>query len=226
MKYILTDVEGTTTSISFVHETLFPYAHENLRRFVAANSNKTDVQDILNQTKKTALEEGKKELNDDEACDLLLHWIKTDRKHSALKNLQGLIWEEGYASGEIKGHVYKDVPLALKAWKDAGLTLGVYSSGSVKAQHLIFEFSTEGNLRPYFSNHFDTAVGHKRETASYSNIANLLKLDPVDILFLSDIKEELDAARTAGMKTIQLVRQNDVVIGDHKTAASLSEIKL
>lgn len=226
MKYILTDVEGTTTSISFVHETLFPYAHENLRRFVAANSNKTDVQDILNQTKKTALEEGKKELNDDEACDLLLHWIKTDRKHSALKNLQGLIWEEGYASGEIKGHVYKDVPLALKAWKDAGLTLGVYSSGSVKAQHLIFEFSTEGNLRPYFSNHFDTAVGHKRETASYSNIASLLKLDPADILFLSDIKEELDAARKMGMKTIQLVRQNDVVIGDHKTVTSFSEIKL
>lgn len=226
MKYILTDVEGTTTSISFVHETLFPYAHENLKRFVAANLNKADVQDILNQTKKTALEEDKKELNDDEACDLLLHWIKTDRKHSALKNLQGLIWEEGYASGEIKGHIYKDVPVVLKTWKDAGLTLGVYSSGSVKAQHLIFEFSTEGNLRPYFSNHFDTAVGHKRETASYSNIANLLKLDPVDILFLSDIKEELDAARTAGMKTIQLVRQNDVVIGDHKTAASFSEIKL
>ncbi len=226
MKYILTDVEGTTTSISFVHETLFPYAYENLKRFVAANINKTDVQDVLKQTQKTALEEDKKELNDAEACDLLLHWIKTDRKHAALKNLQGLIWEEGYASGEIKGHVYKDVPEALKAWKDAGLTLGVYSSGSVKAQHLIFEFSTEGNLRPYFSNHFDTAVGHKRETASYSNIASLLKLDPSEILFLSDIKEELDAARTAGMKTIQLVRQNDVVIGDHKTVTSFSEIKV
>lgn len=226
MKYILTDVEGTTTSISFVHETLFPYAYENLKRFVAANINKSDVQDVLKQTKKTALEEDKKEFNDDEACDLLLHWIKTDRKHAALKNLQGLIWEEGYASGEIKGHVYKDVPEALKTWKDAGLTLGVYSSGSVKAQHLIFEFSTEGNLRPYFSNHFDTAVGHKRETASYLNIANLLTLDPSEILFLSDIKEELDAARTAGMKTIQLVRQNDVVIGDHKTVTSFSEIKI
>lgn len=116
--------------------------------------------------------------------------------------------------------------MALKKWQDAGLSLGVYSSGSVKAQHLIFEFSTEGNLRPYFSQHFDTAVGHKRETTSYSNIANLLKLDPSDILFLSDIKEELDAARLVGMRTIQLVRQNDVIVGDHKTVTSFSEIDL
>lgn len=226
MKYILTDVEGTTTSISFVHETLFPYAKERLKSFVTKHLNNLEVQDILKQTKATAKSEDQKDLNDDEACDLLLHWIKTDRKHPALKNLQGMIWQEGYVSGEIKGHVYKDVPTALQKWKDAGLTLGVYSSGSVQAQHSIFEFSTEGNLRPFFSNHFDTAVGHKREVPSYSNISNLLKVEPSEILFLSDIKEELDAARTAGMQTIQLVRQNDVVVGDHKTVRDFSEIKL
>lgn len=225
MKYILTDVEGTTTSISFVHETLFPFAKERLKAFVTKNLNRQDVQEVLKQTKATAKTEDQKEISDDEACDLLLHWIQTDRKHPALKNLQGLIWEEGYKSGEIQGHVYKDVPVALKAWKEAGLTLGVYSSGSVQAQHLIFEFSTEGNLRPYFSNHFDTAVGHKREVPSYSSIANLLKMNPADILFLSDIKEELDAAREAGMQTIQLIRQNDVVIGNHKTAHNFNEIK-
>ncbi|MEA9355288.1 acireductone synthase [Bacteriovorax sp. PP10] len=225
MKYILTDVEGTTTSISFVHETLFPFAKERLKSFVAENLNNNDVQEILKQTKATAKAETQKDISDDEATDLLLHWIKTDRKHPALKDLQGLIWEGGYVSGQIKGHIYKDVPVALKAWKEAGLTLGVYSSGSVKAQHLIFEFSTEGNLRPYFSNHFDTAVGHKREVASYSNISNILKVEPSEILFLSDIKEELDAAREAGMQTIQLVRQNDVVIGDHKTARDFNEIK-
>ena len=224
MKYILTDVEGTTTSISFVHETLFPFAKANLKSFVAKNLNRTDVQEILNQTKVTALEEVQKDLNDVEACELLLHWIKIDRKHSALKNLQGLIWEQGYASGEIKGHIYKDVPKALQTWKDKGLNLGVYSSGSVKAQHLIFEFSTEGNLRPYFSNHFDTAVGHKRETTSYLKIANILKIDPSDILFLSDIKEELDAARLANMETIQLVRQEDVILGNHKMVHSFEEI--
>ena len=225
MKYILTDVEGTTTSISFVHETLFPFAKDNLKSFVAKNLNRTDVQEILNQTKLTALEEEQKKLNDDESCDLLLQWIKIDRKHPALKNLQGLIWEQGYASGEIKGHIYNDVPKSLQIWKDKGIKLGVYSSGSVKAQHLIFEFSTEGNLRPYLSNHFDTAVGHKRETTSYLEIAKMLKLNPSEILFLSDIKEELDAARLAKMQTIQLVRQEDVILGDHKMVSSFSEIE-
>lgn len=225
MKYILTDVEGTTTSIGFVHDTLFPFSQKNLKSFVAANLNRPDVLDVIKQTQKTAFEEDKKILSDDEACDLLLNWIKIDRKHSALKNLQGLIWERGYLSGEIKGHIYKDVPSALKAWKKAGLELGVYSSGSVKAQHLIFEFSTEGNLRQYFSNHFDTAIGHKRELETYTKIANFLKLDPSDILFLSDIKEELDAARSAKMKTLQLVRQNDVIIGDHQTVTSFGEIR-
>lgn len=225
MKYILTDVEGTTTSISFVHETLFPFAKERLKAYVQKHASEVAVQNILKATKQTAKEESQKDISNEEATDLLLDWIKNDRKHSALKDLQGLIWEEGYVSGEIKGHVYKDVPVALKAWSEAGLTLGVYSSGSVKAQHSIFQYSTEGNLRAFFKNHFDTAVGHKREVESYARIANELKLNPADILFLSDIKEELDAARTAGMKTIQLVRQNDVVIGDHKTARDFSEIK-
>lgn len=225
MKYILTDVEGTTTSISFVHETLFPFSKMRLTSFVDAHKNRTDVRAILELTKKTALTENEKYLNDEEASELLLHWIATDRKHSALKDLQGLIWEEGYVSGEIKGHVYPDVPAALKAWKDAGLTLGVYSSGSVKAQHLIFEYSTQGNLRSYFSNHFDTAIGHKREKDSYLNIVKVLNLPPSDILFLSDIKEELDAAFEAGMKTIQLVRQSDVILGDHLVAQDFSEIK-
>ncbi|MBC7712238.1 MAG: acireductone synthase [Rhizobacter sp.] len=225
MIYILTDVEGTTTSISFVHNTLFPFAKERLKSFIARKSGDDEVQNILAQTKKTALEENQKNLNDNEASDLLIHWIDTDRKHPALKNLQGLIWEEGYNSGEIKGHVYKDVPSALENWKKQGLILGVYSSGSVQAQKLIFGFSTEGNLQPFFTNNFDTAVGNKREVSSYANIVEQLKIPAKEILFLSDIKEELDAARTAGMQTIQLVRQNDVVIGDHKTAKDFTEIK-
>lgn len=210
MKYILTDVEGTTTSISFVHETLFPFAKERLKSFVEENAGKKEIQDILSGT----------------SVPELLHWIDIDKKEPALKNLQGYIWEEGYASGQIKGHVYPDVLPALKKWQEAGLGLGVYSSGSVKAQHLIFEFSTAGNLRPYFSHHFDTAVGHKREAQSYTNIAQKLQIAPKDILFLSDIKEELDAARSAGMQTIQLVRQDDVILGDHPTVRNFSEIKI
>lgn len=208
MKFILTDVEGTTTSISFVHDVLFPFAKERLANFVQENSSKKEIKEILSGT----------------SVEELLHWIDIDKKEPALKNLQGHIWEEGYILGQIKGHVYPDVLPALKKWKEAGIGLGVYSSGSVKAQHLIFEFSSEGNLRPYFSHHFDTGVGHKRETQSYVNIAKKLQLNPQDILFLSDIKEELDAARNAGMKTIQLVRQDDVVLGDHKSVRNFSEI--
>lgn len=225
MKYILTDVEGTTTSISFVHSTLFPFAKERLKTFVEKNSARPEVAEILKQTKETALSELNQNLDDAGACDLLLEWIAKDRKHAALKNLQGLIWEEGYLSGALKGHVYKDVLPALIEWKKAGLTLGVYSSGSIKAQHQIFEFSIDGNLRQYFSNHFDTGVGHKREVGSYEKIAKELNLPAAEILFLSDIKEELDAARTAGMKTLQLVRQDDVVLGDHPTVKDFSQIE-
>lgn len=225
MKYILMDVEGTTTSISFVHEILFPFAKERLKAFVQKKSQTIEVQDILKQTKETALAESQKIINDDEACELLIHWITVDRKHPALKSLQGLVWEVGYLSGEIKGHVYQDVLPALKNWITKGYKLGVYSSGSVQAQHLIFEHSTAGNLRSFFSHHFDTAMGHKRDTASYLKIAQQLKLPTEEIVFLSDIKEELDAARSAGMKTIQLVRQDDVIVGDHQSAKDFSEIK-
>lgn len=225
MKYILTDVEGTTTSISFVHDTLFPFAKERLKTFVETNSAKPEVAEILKITKETAQNELNQTLSDAGTCDLLLEWIAKDRKHAALKNLQGLIWEEGYLSGALKGHVYKDVEPALIEWKKAGFKLGVYSSGSIKAQHQIFEFSINGNLRLYFSDHFDTGVGHKREVSSYTKIAETLSLPASEILFLSDIKEELDAARTAGMKTIQLVRQDDVIHSDHETVQDFSQIK-
>lgn len=226
MKYILTDIEGTTTSISFVHDTLFPFAKERLKEYVYKNSSDPQVIEVLRQTVQTASTESQKEISEAEACDLLLFWIETDRKHPALKTLQGLIWEEGYKSGIIQGHVYEDVLPALKDWLEQGLKLGVYSSGSIKAQHLIFEYSTAGNLRSYFSNHFDTAIGHKREVDSYKHIVKQLSLPASEILFLSDIKEELDAAKEAGMQTNQLVRKNDVVIGIHKTVKSFAEIKI
>lgn len=224
MKYILTDVEGTTTSISFVHDSLFPFAKNKLKEFVYKELNNQEVQSILKQTKETAATESQKLINDEEACELLIEWIKNDRKHPALKNLQGLIWEEGYRSGVLQGHVYDDVLPALKAWREKGFLMGVYSSGSIKAQHLIFEFSTAGNLRSFFSNNFDTSIGHKREVESYKKISSQLKIPVSEILFLSDIKEELDAAKSAGLHTVQLVRQLDVVIGTHRTVKNFSEI--
>lgn len=224
IKYIMTDVEGTTTSISFVHETLFPFAKRRLADFCKENAQSDIVKDALALTKETVKAEENKEINDQEAIDKLLYWISSDRKHPALKSLQGYIWEEGYKSGEVKGHIYNDVVPAFQKWINAGFTLGVYSSGSVKAQHLIYEYSEKGNLRPYLSFHFDTKVGHKREVKSYENIVKELNTTPESILFLSDIKEELDAAREVGLKTIQLVRQNDVVTGDHQIVNNFSEI--
>ncbi len=226
MKYILMDVEGTTTSISFVHEVLFPYARKELQEYIVQNSELAQVKKAIALTKQTVLDEEHVELTELEAiCKKLIHWSDIDRKHPALKTLQGDIWETGYKKGEILAHVYEEVPSMLKKWKDQGITLGIYSSGSVKAQHLLFEFSVAGNLRPYFSNHYDTGVGQKRDSNSYKKISEELSLAPEEILFLSDIKEELDAAKTSGMKTCQIVRQNDVVIGDHPLARNFNEVK-
>ena len=225
MSYILTDIEGTTTSISFVHDVLFPYARERMLTYLQTNEHAEHVQKAFEQIKETVIQEGLKvPANVSEYSVQLIEWIDADRKHPALKALQGYIWESGYRSGHVIAHVYPEVPSKLKEWKDQGHTLGVYSSGSVKAQHLLFEFTSFGNLLPLFSNHFDTKVGHKREIGSYARIAKELNLSPEKILFLSDIKEELDAARSAGMRTTQLVRQNDVVIGDHPTAKSFADI--
>lgn len=224
MKYILMDVEGTTTSISFVHDVLFPYSAERLKSYVEKHQSDPNIQEVLLKTQSTVREEEDLNLNREALVEKLLEWIRIDRKHSALKKLQGLIWHEGYASGEIKGHVYEEVPAALKSWKAAGLELGIYSSGSVEAQRSLFGHSLFGDLNSLFSHNFDTAVGGKREVQSYKNILETLKHLPQDVLFLSDITEELDAAKAAGMQTIQLVRGEAVPDSNHKQVKNFSEI--
>lgn len=224
MKFILTDIEGTTTSISFVHDELFPYSKERMSEFLKQSSKKPEVIKCIEQVKETILLEKNKIITNDGVAEQLIEWINLDRKHPALKELQGMIWEKGYESGEIKGHVYEDVMPALKKWKESGITLAIYSSGSVKAQKLLFQHSTKGNLLSYFSHQFDTAVGNKREVSSYKKISTELNCLASDILFLSDIKEELDAASEAGMKTMQLVRDDQVVIGKHPQARNFTTI--
>jgi enolase-phosphatase E1 len=137
---------------------------------------------------------------------VLQGWMAEDRKATSLKALQGMIWAQGYAAGELQGHVYADTPVALKAWQAQGLKLYVYSSGSVPAQKLIFRHTAYGDLTPLFTGYFDTRIGAKREAQSYQRIADELALPPEQILFLSDIGEELDAACAAGMQTAQLLR--------------------
>ena len=138
----------------------------------------------------------------------LHQWSVEDRKITPLKTLQGVLWDTGYRNGSLKGHVYADVPQRLKTWKESGLQLAVFSSGSVPAQKLIFGFSVAGDLTPYFSAYFDTKTGGKRETATYTKIAESMQVAPNEILFLSDIKEELEAAKESGLQTIQLLRED------------------
>ncbi|NII10346.1 acireductone synthase [Oleiagrimonas sp. C23AA] len=204
IRAIVTDIEGTTSAISFVKDVLFPYARERLPAFVETHADDADVQHWLHEAAKEA---GFIEASRTEVIDRLIAWIDADRKSTALKALQGMIWKEGYESGAYTSHVYPEVPARLAEWKAAGIALYVYSSGSVPAQKLLFGYSEAGDLTPLFSGYFDTQTGPKRETASYQAIAESIGLPAAQILFLSDITEELDAAAAAGMRTTWLCRE-------------------
>ena len=202
---ILTDIEGTTGSISFVRDVLFPYARAALPGFVRARGDEPKVRALLDQV---ATEHGAM-CDDSVIVETLQGWIDQDRKHTVLKALQGMIWEDGYRDGDFTAHIYPDVAPALQAWHAAGHALAVYSSGSVPAQKLFFGHSDAGDLLPLFDHFFDTEVGHKRDADSYRLIADRLGRSPGDIVFLSDVIAELDAARKAGMRTVLLDRRED-----------------
>ncbi|MCP5419149.1 MAG: acireductone synthase [Gammaproteobacteria bacterium] len=220
---ILTDIEGTTSSLSFVQDVLFPYARERLAEFVQTRKDDALVLRILAD----ARAEAGIELDEAGLIAQLTAWIDADQKINPLKELQGLIWEDGYKRGDFTGHVYRDAWYRLQAWKRQGLDLYVYSSGSVHAQRLLFEHTDYGDLRPLFSGYFDTTIGHKREADSYRIIAHTLRMTPKDILFLSDVVEELDAARIAGLHTCQLVRGGDLdATAAHPQARGFDMIKL
>ena len=216
---IVTDIEGTTSSIAFVHEVLFPYSRARLADYVAAHA--PELATILAEVRAEA---------NDPALDLagcialLVQWHDADRKIAPLKTLQGLIWAEAYASGAIKGHIYADAAAGLARWQARGLALAVYSSGSVAAQRLLFGHSEAGDLTGLFSGWFDTAVGAKREAASYRAIAGALALPPADILFLSDVEAELAAAQEAGMAVTLLARDGVPKASFYPVATSFETI--
>lgn len=220
---ILTDIEGTTSSIDFVHKVLFPYARENLAGFVREHQHDAEISEILREARATA---GQPETNVDTLIGILQQWIADDRKVTALKDLQGHIWKHGYKNGDFTGHMYRDAADYLRRWHDAGIALYVYSSGSVAAQKLLFGHSDAGDLTPLFSGYFDTRVGHKREAQAYSTIAEQIGVPAGDILFLSDVAEELDAATTTGMRTVQLVRDDNVEKGTHAVAHDFGDVVL
>ena len=218
---ILTDIEGTTSSIAFVHDVLFPYAARALPAFVAENRARPEIAAILDAVRE---ESGEPDADHDRVTAILLMWIAADRKITPLKQLQGHIWQHGYESGEFTGHIYADAADALRRWSASGIELYVYSSGSVGAQKLLFGHSDAGDLTALFSGYFDTRIGHKQEANAYRRIAGDIGHPASGILFLSDVSEELDAAKEAGMRTIQLVRDEDVVVGNHPTAADFEAV--
>lgn len=200
---ILTDIEGTTTPIAFVHEVLFPYARERIGEFCAAHRDEPEVAAALEQARKL---EGRPGLGLEETIALLIGWIDEDRKAGPLKTLQGLIWRSGYEEGVLKGRVYDDAARYLARWRARGFELYVYSSGSEEAQRLIFGHSDKGDLAKLFSGFFDTRIGAKLEAASYEAIAKTIGFPAEEILFLSDHAGEIAAASEAFMEVARIDR--------------------
>ncbi|HSX25813.1 MAG TPA: acireductone synthase [Chlamydiales bacterium] len=208
VKAMLTDIEGTTTSISFVHDVLFPYAKKNVGEYLYAHQMDEAVLQIVQEVKEMAKVESL-----DQVIGTLLSWMEQDKKLTPLKTLQGLMWDEGYRRGDFQGHLYEDAYLQMKGWKERGMPLYVYSSGSVHAQKLLFSHSNYGDITPFFSGYFDTKVGIKKESASYTAIAEKMGLAPEEVLFLTDSMDEVKAAKAVGMQTVLVCREGTSATG-------------
>jgi len=218
---VVTDIEGTTSSISFVKEVLFPYAAAHMASFLREHWDEPAVQE---QVRALAADTGASVASADDADRILQQWIREDRKATPLKALQGMIWKAGYQSGAYTAHLYPDTAPALRRWHAAGLPLYVYSSGSIAAQKLFFGYSDAGDLTPLFSDYFDTTTGMKQEVDSYRKIATAIGVPASEIVFLSDIEGELDAAREAGFQTILLDRDGKAPASRHQCVNSFAEI--
>lgn len=232
VRFVLLDIEGTTTPVDFVHRVLFPDARERMQAFLAAHAAEpevaADVFGLQREHARDAALGGELPAWDGSpaAAAAYARWlIDQDRKLTALKSLQGRIWAEGYAAGRLRGPVYEDVPRALARWTAAGRRVAIFSSGSVLAQRLIFAHSDHGDLTPFLSAYFDTTTGPKREAESYARIASALGAPAGVVLFVSDVVAELDAARAAGMTTALAVRTPPGPAGhSHPQLASFDEL--
>lgn len=225
---VLLDIEGTTTSISFVYDTLFPYARREFAGFLAAHWADPDVQADVQLVRSQAAAdaaagvEGAPVVPDGTGADAreavlahLLWQMDSDRKTTGLKALQGRVWSDGYARGELKGHVYDEVPAALPRWTARGLGVYIYSSGSVAAQRLLFSQSVAGDLTVHLSGYFDTTTGPKKEASSYTEIVAALGLQPQTVVFVTDHIDEARAAHQAGLTAVLAVRPGNAPLPVH-----------
>lgn len=216
VRTVLLDIEGTTTPIAFVHEVLFTYARDHVKEFLAGNLNSDEVRaDIALLRAEHAADVSNNEqppkLSDDHSIAAYVEWlIARDRKSTGLKSLQGKIWRQGYLDGSLKSQVYPDVAPALQRWRAKGLSINIFSSGSVLAQQLLFAHTDTGDLTKFIDNYFDTIVGKKGEAESYRRIAAALSVDASEVLFVSDVTAELGAAKEAGMETLLSIRPGNL----------------
>ncbi|CAG9803838.1 unnamed protein product [Chironomus riparius] len=238
IKAIICDIEGTTTSISFVKDTLFKYAYFNCEKFINDNFKEQEIQSIVENLCVEARND-KNEIAESDNVNEYAHniaryvqqLIDQDRKVSSLKLLQGKIWKYAFESKLVTGHLFEDVLRNFQKWTANGIKIYIYSSGSVEAQKLLFKYSISGDLSAYITDYFDTNVGHKQEPKSYENILNQISFEGKHVLFLSDIPNELFAADHAGIQTLLLRRPNNYEISeDDKSRLSIvdnfDEIKL
>jgi enolase-phosphatase E1 len=237
VRLVLLDIEGTTTPIAFVHEVLFPHAARALPAFLETHAFDADVAgDIALLAHEYAAEKASgatglpawdSTAGAAAALPYLEHLMREDRKSTALKSLQGRVWQEGYRSGALVGQIFDEVAATLAAWFEAGLRMAIFSSGSVEAQKLLFRHSQAGDLTPYLAGYFDTRTGPKRAAESYRQIASAMGVSPEQILFVSDIPEELEAAREAGCRTALSVRPGNAPCEatGHPRIHSLGELR-
>ncbi len=230
---LLLDVEGTTTSIAFVYDTLFPYARRSLRTFLSERAADPEVvaasEVIARESGADSLAEFLRQRTVGDAHTLeceVLRRMDADDKSTGLKQLQGLIWRTGYERGELRGHVYPDVPVAFAAWVAQGADIRIYSSGSVEAQRLLFARSVAGPLDGYIRGYYDTRTGPKRSPESYRRIVRDMGRDPPSVLFFSDTGEELEAAREAGLATVLVRRAEGPVPASQPVITHFGEVRL
>ena len=235
---ILLDIEGTTTPIDFVFKTLFPYARRCLGQFLREHGSESEVRADIEALRAQHRADSAENLNpppwqdrspgaEVESASVYGLWmIDRDSKCTALKSLQGKIWQEGYAKGELHGEVYPDVPPAFGRWSSQGKIMAIFSSGSVLAQKLLFGSTPAGDLTRFLRAYFDTTSGPKQAPASYLKIAEAIGIAPPNILFVSDVARELDAAREAGMQTALCVRSGpaSAVASAHRVIRTFAEI--
>ena len=221
IRAIVVDTAGTTTDLNFIKDTLFAYSVKALPDFLKENESNVLVDNCICDVKDIALEP---DADLDRVVEILQQWVEEDRKATPLKTLQGLIWKQGYARGEFTGHIFPDFIEAIERIKQSNMRIYSFSSGSAEAQKLLFSHSDAGDLTPHFDGHFDTRTGNKLFKQAYCNIINTISLAPKQVLFISDVVEELKAAEEAGMRTMQMVRSQDQRTGSHKQIASFEEL--